>query len=289
MLFIGRRDQIDDLDRAARESARFVGGVRRIDADETRAMVPMLRHDYVAGAVFDPSAMDIDVHALHYGFLRGLRARGGKTISDAELLGLQRSGGSWTVTTAGGTFAAPIVVNAAGAWCDKIALMAGAGAVGLVPKRRTAFVFDPPHGTAIEHWPMVHDVGETFYFKPDAGKILASPADETPMEPCDVHPDDLDVARAAAKIERAADLPVVHISRKWAGLRSFVSDGCPVVGFDEERAGFFWLAGQGGYGIETSPAMGQLCAGLVSGHGVPRPLAENGVVETAVSPNRFMR
>lgn len=289
MLFVGRDDQIAELDRTARECSRFVTGVRRLDARETRAMVPVLRADRVAGAVFDPEAMDIDVHSLHYGFLRGLRARGGKTMNDAELLGLGYARGSWTVTTRASTFNAAVIVNAAGAWCDKVAAMAGVEPVGLVPKRRTAFIFDPPPGVAIDGWPIVHDVGETFYFKPDAGKILASPADETPMEPCDVHPDDIDVARAVERIQSAAQIPVVHIMRKWAGLRSFVRDGCPVAGFDPDRSGFFWLAGQGGYGIETSPSMGRLCAGLVGGTGVPADLAELGVSQEAVSPARFAR
>jgi D-arginine dehydrogenase len=287
MLFIGRHDQIAELDRTASECARFVSRMRSLDARETTAMVPVLREDRLAGAVFDPEAMDIDVHSVHYGFLRGMRARGGKTVTDAELLGLQYAGGWWTVTTRAGTFAAPVIVNAAGAWCDKVAALANARPVGLVPKRRTAFIFDPPAGITIDHWPVVHDVSETFYFKPDAGKILASPADETPMEPCDVHPDDVDVARAVERIQDAARIRVLHIIRKWAGLRSFVRDGCPVAGFDPDRSGFFWLAGQGGYGIETSPAMGRLCASLVGGSGVPADLVDLGVMQEAVSPARL--
>ena len=133
----------------------------------------------------------------------------------------------------------------------------------------------------------MNEIGDTFYFKPDAGRILASPEDETPMEPCDVFPDDVDVALAIDRIQRAANLPVVHIQRKWAGLRSFVADGCPVVGFDRDASGFFWLAGQGGYGIETSSAMGRLAAGLATGRGVPSDLAAAGVTESAVAPARL--
>lgn len=287
MMVIGGADQASALDKSFRESSRHIGGVRRLDASEARAMVPVLREDYIAGAVLDPEAMDIDVHAVHWGYLRGMRTRGGALVTGAELLGLERKSDTWTVRTAAGDFAAPVIIAAAGAWCDKVAALAGAKPVGLVPKRRTAFVFQPPPAATIAKWPSVIDVGEEFYFKPDAGKLLASPADETPMEPCDVQPDDLDVAVAVDRIQRAAALPVTHIERKWAGLRSFVADGCPVVGYDPEVAGFLWLAGQGGYGIETSPAMGRLCASLALGRGVPPDLADSGVTDAALSPARL--
>jgi D-arginine dehydrogenase len=250
-------------------------------------MVPVLREDYLTGAVFDPEAMDIDVHSLHYGFLRGLRARGGQTIVDAEVIAIEHKHGEWAVRTRQGDFAARFVVNAAGAWCDKIAALAGATPVGLVPKRRTAFTFRPPPSSSVESWPVVHEINETFYFKPDAGMILASPADETPLEPCDVHPEDIDIATAIERIQRCTSLPVTHIERKWAGLRSFVSDGCPVVGYDPSVSAFFWIAGQGGYGIETSPALGRLSANLAAGRGMPPDLADFGVTAETLSPARF--
>jgi D-arginine dehydrogenase len=289
ILFIGRADQVPLLDHQAAECARFISGVRRLDARETRAMAPILREEYVAGAVYDPEAMDLDVHAIHQGFLRGMRAHGGKTLTGAELIELKYAGGAWTAVTAAGSFSAPVVINAAGAWCDKVARIAGVRTVGLVPKRRTAFVFEPPVGLDCRAWPGIHDIGERFYFKPDAGKLLASPADETPMEPCDVYPDDLDVAIAVDRIQQAANLPVTRIDRKWAGLRSFVADGCPVVGYDPEAAGFFWIAGQGGYGIETSVGMGRLSASLARGQGVPGDLASLGVRAETVAPGRLTR
>jgi D-arginine dehydrogenase len=289
MLFVGRTDQIPDLDRTAALCARFVSGIRRLDFGEAHALVPVLREDYVASAVLDPEAMDIDVHAVHQGFLRGLRARGGTTLTGTELRQLKYIEGNWSALTSVDTFAASVVINAAGAWCDKVAGIAGAKSIGLTPKRRTAFVFDAPAGAAVDAWPMIDDVGESFYFKPDAGRILASPADETPMEPCDVFPEDYDVAIAVERIQKAARLPITHISRKWAGLRSFVADGCPVVGYDPEVPGFFWLAGQGGYGIETSPAMGRLSANLALNRGVPDDLAALGVRAETVSPARFAR
>jgi D-arginine dehydrogenase len=293
MLLIGRADQSALLDHNFAQSSRHIASIRRLDRKAACALVPLLKEDYLVGAVLDPEAMDMDVHAIHWGFIRGMRARGGKLVTSAELQGLVRNGGEkgskWTVRTAAGDFAAPVVINAAGAWCDKVGAMAGAGPIGLVPKRRTAFIFDPPPGTDIAKWPSVIDVGEEFYFKPDAGKFLGSPADQTPMEPCDAQPDDFDVALAVDRIQRAARIPVTHISRKWAGLRSFVADGCPVAGYDPRLEGFFWLAGQGGYGIETSPSMARLTASLALRRGVPADLAEQGVTEAAVSPARLAR
>jgi D-arginine dehydrogenase len=289
MLLIGRADQAALLEQNFAQSSRDIAGVRRLGVKEACALVPLLREDYVAGAVLDPEAMDMDVHAIHWGFIRGMRARGGKLATNAELQGMERKGREWIARTTAGDFAAPVAVNAAGAWCDKVGAMAGAFSIGLVPKRRTAFIFDPPSGAEIAKWPSVVDVGEEFYFKPDAGKFLGSPADQTPMEPCDAQPEDFDVAVAVDRIQRAARIPVAHISRKWAGLRSFVADGCPVVGYDPRVEGFFWLAGQGGYGIETSPSMGRLTASLATRRGVPSDLAEQGVTEAAISPARFAR
>jgi D-arginine dehydrogenase len=177
MLWIGRIDQTDFLDHVAAEWTPFMKGVRRLNTREAREIVPVLREDYIAGAVLEPEAMDLDVHAVHYGFIRGLRQRGGTVRTEAEVRSLERHDGAWTVESPVGTFAAPVIINAAGAWCDKVAMLAGAKLVGLQPKRRTAFIFDAPSGVNVHSWPAVHDVGETFYFKPDAGKLLASPAD----------------------------------------------------------------------------------------------------------------
>ena len=289
MLLIGRSDQSALLEQNFAQSSRHIAGVRRLDATQACTLVPLLREEYVAGAVLDPEAMDMDVHAIHWGFIRGMRARGGKLVTGAELLSLERNVDGWIARTTASDFAAPVVVNAAGAWCDVVGAMASAGPIGLVPKRRTAFIFDPPPAADIAKWPSVIDVGEEFYFKPDAGKFLGSPADQTPMEPCDVQPDDFDVALAVDRIQRAARIPVAHVNRKWAGLRSFVADGCPVVGYDPRVEGFFWLAGQGGYGIETSPSMGRLTASLALGRAVPTDLAQQGVTEAAVSPARIAR
>ncbi len=289
LLLVGGPGDLTLLDKAAGESGRYVGGIQRLNSDEARKMVPVLRRDYLGGAVFDPEAMDIDVHALHQGFLRGLRARGGKTIIAADASNIVLASGHWTVATHSAEFAGRVLVNAAGAWCDRIAILAGVQPVGLVPKRRSAFIFKPPPDISVAGWPVVHDIHETFYFKPDAGKILASPADETPIEPCDVHAEDADIATAIERIQRCAALPVSHIDRKWAGLRSFVRDGCPVVGYDPRVPAFFWIAGQGGYGIETSPAIGRLSASLALHRGVPNDLGDLGVSAETLSPARFVQ
>lgn len=285
-MFIGRADQTAAVEQARAEAAALVPTVRELDAAEARHIVPVLREDYLAAAFLEPDAMDIDVHALHQGFLRGIR-RTGEIVSDAEVRAVVRTGDGWSVETGQGTFDGRVVVNAAGAWADEVAALAGVKPVGLVPKRRTAFLFDPPTGVEAGSWPLVVDVDEQFYFKPDAGKLLASPADETPVDPCDVQPEELDVALAADRIQTATTLEIRRIDRRWAGLRSFVADKTPVVGFDPEADGFFWLAGQGGYGIQTAPAMGSLAASLAAGDGVPDHIAARGLTEAMLSPRRL--
>lgn len=287
VLFIGRADQAETLARAAEEGRRLVPSVHAISAVDACGLVPVLRADYVAGALLEPDAMDIDVDALHQGFLRGLRARGGEIVTDAAVTALGRAGDDWRVESSAGDFAAPVVVNAAGAWCDVVAGLAGIAPVGLVPKRRTAILFDPPAEMAIEDWPMVIDADEEFYFKPDAGKLMGSPADETPSPPCDAQPEELDIAIAVDRIQSAADLDIRRIDHRWAGLRSFVADKTLVAGFEPAALGFFWLAGQGGYGIQTAPAMGRIVAALIAGGGIPSDLADLGVGEAALSPARF--
>jgi D-arginine dehydrogenase len=253
-------------------------------------MAPMLRPDYVAGAVWEPDAMDMDVHAIHHGYLKGLRARGGRIVTDAELQSLTRHNGLWHAETRAGPQSAPWLVNAAGAWADAVAALAGLAPIGLVPKRRTAITFDPtpiPEQADLPHWPMVCDADETFYFKPEGGRLLASPADETPSEPCDAQAEELDVALTVDRIERASLFSVRRISHRWAGLRTFAPDKTPVVGPDPAAEGFFWLAGQGGYGIQTAPAMARTAAGLLTSGKIPEDLATLGVTASDLAPERL--
>jgi len=286
-MFIAREDQLSTLDAAYAEAQALAAPVHRIDAGEAISINPSLDPDYVAAAIYEPDARDIDVHALHSGYLKALRRRGGSVVSNAGVTSISFSAGVWTVSTTAGTFAAPVVINAAGAWCDEIAELAGVRPIGLVPKRRTVFTFEPLQASDISSWPLTIDIDEMFYFKPDAGMILASPADETPSSPCDAQPEEFDIALAVDRVQTATNLEVRRIAHKWAGLRSFVPDKTPVVGMDEETEGFFWLAGQGGYGIQTAPAIGRAVAALVTTGALPDDLIELGLVEPDLSPQRL--
>ncbi len=287
-LYLGNASQIESLDRSAEQGKALVDSVYRMDSADVLKTIPLLRPDYVAGGVMEPDAMDIDVHGLHMGFLKGIKSGGGQVVTDSDVAGLVLGDdGTWTVDCGTEMYRSPVVVNAAGAWCDDIASLAGADRVGLVPKRRTVIQFAPPADAAIDGYPACIDVDEEFYFKPDAGTLLGSPADETPSPPCDAQPEDLDVAVCVDRITKAADIDIRQIRHRWAGLRSFVADKTPVVGFDSDKAGFFWLAGQGGYGIQTAPALGRLAASLAVEQGIPGDLRDRGVTEAALSPRRY--
>lgn len=283
---VARDDQTETV-AAEFETLRGRGAVDLIGPGELRAMMPLLRDGYATSALVEREAADIDVHALHHGYLRLLKERGGMVETSSEVTGLWRGADGWSAETARGRFTAPVAVNAAGAWADAIAKMAGVAPVGLVPKRRTALIVDAPGGHADDHWPMVVDIDEQFYLKPDAGRLLVSPADETPSPPCDAQPEELDVAICIDRIETAFDLKVAHIVNRWAGLRSFVADKVPVAGFDADTPGFFWLAGQGGYGIQSAPALARAAAALVAGRPLPGDIADEGVDAAALSPDRM--
>ena len=286
-LFIARADQADSLRALLDDAQATATPVQELTAAEAVARVPVLDPAYVDAAVLEADAMDMDVHAIHQGYLRGLRARGGQVVPRAGVAGIRRVGGAWQVETRAGPFAAPVVVNAAGAWADEMARLAGVRPVGLVPKRRTAFVFDPPDGLDIAAWPVVVDVDETFYFKPDAGRVLGSPADETPVPPQDVQPEELDIAVGADRIEKATTMTIRRIEQRWAGLRSFVADKTPVVGFAPDASGFLWLAGQGGYGIQTAAGMARIAAALARGQPLPAGIAARGITEHDLAPERL--
>jgi D-arginine dehydrogenase len=285
-LLVARAEQLPALERARDECAALVDNLAWWSAEEVRARVPCFDPEQVAGGLLEPDAMDIDVHALHHGFLRGLRARDGVLLCNAEVRALARYGDRWRVQTPIGEFAAPVLVNAAGAWADEIGRLAGGRPIGLVPLRRTAITFDPPPGADADRWPAVIDIDEQWYFKPDAGRLLASPADETPSPPCDAQPDEYDVALLVDRLARHTTLQVPRIRARWAGLRSFVADRTIVAGFDAQADGFFWLAGQGGYGIQTAPAVARLSAALIMGEAIPSDIAAVGVDAEALSPSR---
>lgn len=278
-LYVGTPAQREMLEALAEELAPNAPTLRRLSATEAIALVPVLRPEETDGAVLDPHATDLDVNALHQGFLRRARAHGAQTVCDARVEAIEREAGLWRLRTAQGTWRAPVVVNAAGAWADRLAALAGLSPIGLQPKRRAAFLFAPPAGAEIAAWPCVCGVDETegWYFKPDAGVLLGSPANADPVEPHDVRPEELDIALGIARIESMTTLTIRRPSHTWAGLRSFVADGDLVAGFDPTAPGFFWCAAQGGYGIQSAPAMGELCAAWICGEPTPRHIVDEGV------------
>ena len=252
------------------------------------ALCPALRPEHLAAAVHEPDAMDIDVEALHQGYLRMARANGAQIRLDAEAVAFERRDGAWTVRLAGGELVTTgVVIDAAGAWADVVAQRAGVEPIGLTPLRRTAFIIDPPDGCDVTRWPSVIDADESFYFKPDAGRLLVSPADETPSEPCDAWAEDLTIAECVERMQEAADVPVRRILRSWAGLRTFASDRSPVIGYEPRADGFFWLAGQGGYGVQSSAGAGRTAAALALGEDVPEDVAALGLTADQISPARF--
>ena len=231
--------------------------------------------------------MDIDVHALHQGYLKGLRRRGGEVAVEAQVTAMHRTAGEWRVESRAGSFSAPLVVNAAGAWADEIARLAGARPIGLVPKRRTVITLDGPEGLDLRAWPLAVTIDESFYFKPDSGRLLASPADETPSPPCDAQPEELDVAVTVERVESVTTLPVRRIAHKWAGLRSFAADKSLVIGPDPDAEGFVWLAGQGGYGIQTAPAAARTATALATGADLPEDVTALGLRAEDLAPGRL--
>ncbi len=261
--------------------------VERLSPVEAQARVPVLRAERLSGATYEADPTDIDVHALLQGFLKGIRQNGGQILTSAEVTALKRQPRGWRIDTSQGVFETEVVINAAGAWCDEVGKLAGVPPVGLVPKRRSAFIFAPPEATSIASWPVVIGADESFYFKPEAGMLLGSPANVDPMPPHDVRPEEIDIAAGIARIEEATTMTIRRPTRTWAGLRSFVADGELVGGFDPTAPGFFWLAGQGGYGIQTAAAMGHACSTILLEQPVPAPLAALGISAERLSPQRL--
>lgn len=288
-LYIARADQRDRLFRMVEEIRSSGGRVELIDRQEALRRVPLLRAGYLARAALDPDAMDIDVDALNRGFLRGARAAGTALITNHSVKRAQRQQGLWSIDLGDHCARAPVLINAAGAWADEVAAACGARGIGLQPYRRTALLVDAPVAADITGWPAVIDAEEQFYFKPDAGKLLLSPADETPDVAGDVQPDELDVAICIDRVEAALDIEVRRVSHRWAGLRTFSPDRTPVVGFDREVPGLFWCAGQGGYGIQTAPALARCAAALAQCEQLPEDVVAEGLSAEELSPHRFVK
>ncbi len=274
----------DDL-HALEAYADGATGLERLSADEAVALVPILRRERIAAAILEPDAQDIDVDRMLQGYARLLRDRGGQVDTGAAVTGIAYENGIWQVSTPNASYSAPIMVNAAGAWADRVAQMAGVQGIGLTPMRRSAVLLNAPDGHDVDRWPLFASAGESWYAKPDAGKLLVSPAEEDPVDPHDAYPDDMVLAEGLHRFEQATTMPITRPTHSWAGLRSFAPDRTPVVGFDPGADGFFWLAGQGGYGVQTAPALSALCARLCLG----QPSDLDPAILTALHPERFRK
>ena len=287
-LMVAERGQEAALEQHWAVLAQMNTGARRLTGAQACQLSPALRPERIVDALIEPDAADMDVNAIHQGFLRGAVARGGEVRVHSEVVGLDRHDNQWTVTTQKNeTWQAPVVIDAAGAWADELAKMAGASRIGLQPCRRSALLFKPEGFGDFAKWPMTYGASENWYFKPDAGQVLVSPANADPVSPQDVQPEELDIAIAIDRIESVTTFMIRRPSHTWAGLRSFVQDHGLVGGFDEIKPGFFWIAAQGGYGIQTSPAMGEACAALVRGLSIPPAIADWGLTKEMLSASRL--
>jgi len=289
-IYSAREAELAALDSLAADMSVYTDRVERIGAERLRDLCPILRTggEHAMAGLYDPTGLKLEAAALLQGYARIVRAAGGAVLNGRRVDAVSREGQGWTVTTEGGErFSAPILINAAGAWCDAIASLAGVAPIGLQPKRRTIIVVDPPAGMAIAGWPFVHSIAGDFYMLPEAGQLLVSPVDEVDDVPSDAAPEEYDAALAAYQLEQYTTVAVTRIAHRWAGLRSFVADRTPTAGFDPDAPGFFWLVGQGGYGLQTAPAMAAIVEALVTGGAWPEGLEALGVTAERVGPARL--
>ncbi|MFZ1816234.1 MAG: FAD-binding oxidoreductase [Rhizobiaceae bacterium] len=286
VIMLARADQEKHLAQFLKEVGKE-GAISRIGADEIRKRNPLVRETYAHAGALDQTGSGIDVHALHQGYLNTFRKAGGMLATNCKVEKLERRNGIWVIATASGVYQAATIINAAGAWADQVGAMAGAERIGLVPKRRTALIVDAPDGLDTASLPLIVDIEEQFYMKADAGRLLISPANEDPMEPCDAQPDEMDIAICIDRIQHAFDIEVRRIGNKWAGLRSFVADKVPVAGYSSAVGGFFWLAGQGGYGVQSAPALSRYAASLALGNDIPADILAAGLNPASIAPDRL--
>jgi D-arginine dehydrogenase len=289
-LFFATDEMLDTLDALQADMARFTDALESADAARMKALFPPLKvgTDAAVKGVLDPTGLKLDADALLQHYARAVRAQGGTIHTGKRLAAIVRNGDGWTVTTEGGeAWSAPILIDAAGAWADQVAILAGVRPLGLQPKRRTIIAVEPPAGSDISDWPFLKTVTDDFYMMPEAGTLLASPVDEIDSDPCDAWPEEYDLAVTAAKVEHYTELSIRRIGHSWAGLRSFVADRVPTAGFAPDAPGFFWLAGQGGYGLQTAPAMAEIVETLVTGAEWPARLAQSGVTADKILPARL--
>jgi D-arginine dehydrogenase len=264
-------------------------GLKELSEADARKVFPLLREGYAKRSFLDPHTGDLDVDLLHRGYLRMFKARNGVIVVNAEVRAITREDGLWQIGTPQGIFTSSIVVNAAGAWGDVLAERAGVKPIRLVPKRRSIGIIPAPDAPGFETWPMVTDVGETWYAKPQSGKMIVSSADATPVDPHDAYADDMAIAEGIERLMNAATMEVTRLEYSWGGLRTFTPDGSPAIGFDPSTEGFFWLAGQGGYGIQSAPALSRAAAALVLREAIPGDVLNAGLKLKDIAPARFSR
>ena len=283
-MFVAQESQLESMKKLLRENPQLL----EMSADELQEQVQILKPGALISGARDGGGGDLDVDAILQGFIRMFRSAGGDLERNCTVQQLDYQHGTWRVQSATNTFKAPLIVNAGGAWADNIALMANLQPLGIKPLRRTVVLVDSPHGIDISDWPLTIDVDENFYFKPEAGQLLISPADETPSVPCDAQPDEMDIAIVIDRIQQVTNLEVTKINHSWAGLRSFAPDNTFVTGFDPRANGFFWLAGQGGYGVQTAPALADIATFLITGSLdlVSREIVDS--VATEIAPDRLI-
>jgi D-arginine dehydrogenase len=286
-LLVADAEKAAHLQDVFQREAASGGEILMQSMEEALARVPFLDPDVIKAAFYDPDCYDVETESLLQGFVKSARRHGAEIRTGCELLSARHIGNHWELTTGLGGFSAKMLVNAAGAWADKIAKLCGVSPLGIVPYRRTAITVELPEGVDANALPEVCEIDEAWYFKPDAGRLIVSPADATASEPCDAQPEDLDVAYAAHYLEEATTLEVKSVAHKWAGLRTFAPDRLPVAGFDSGQPAFFWLAGQGGYGIQSSPALGDYAACLLRKENVSEVLQTAGLTGAEFMPQRF--
>jgi D-arginine dehydrogenase len=279
-LMVADNDSLPALQAALSRSE----GLRELSLDEACAMVPLLKRERLVAAAYEADAQDIDVATLHQGFLRKAKSAGARLLSDSALLGARSRAGGWSIETKSAAIEARIIVDAAGAWADRVAEACGIAPIGIQPMRRSMAVLPAPAGVDVSRWPLIDDAAERWYAKPDAGKLYVSPADEDPVEPHDAFVDDMVLAEGLDRFAQALDFPLTRVETSWAGLRSFAPDRTPVAGFDPTAGNFFWLAGQGGYGIQTAPALSRLAGQLIRRAAVADELQP---IVPKLSPGRF--
>jgi D-arginine dehydrogenase len=284
-VWVADRHQMEHLEEIAHQGHVSGAGSALIGPAEVMALVPMMNPDQLAGGLWEPSACDLDVAALHQAFVRLARRRGAEIRTSAPVTGLTPLTDGWRVASSDGGIDCGAVVNAAGAWGDHVAMLAGVAPIGLQPMRRTAFMV--PGDEAYSGWPMVVDVDQGYYFRPDGSQLLCSLAEEIPSQAEDARPRMEDVALAIERINHATKLEIRSVNSQWTGLRTFAPDRDLVIGEEPTAPGFFWLVGQGGTGIATSPAYGALIASQVVGAEVPSGLAAAGFDPRTTLPDRF--